>query len=167
MTDHTTSYIALGSNLNRPLLQLRRAVKAIAELPNCKLLACSPIYLSTAIGPGAQPDYLNAVVKIHCTLSALALLNRLQGIELAQQRKRRVRWGPRTLDLDILLHGKEQWHSDRLSIPHPRMLDRDFVFRPLFDLSNNLVLPSGELLADFVKPLNTEHLRQTRLQLVG
>ncbi len=167
MTEYTTSYIALGSNLSRPLLQLRKAVRAINSLPHCKLIACSPVYRSSAIGPGAQADYLNAVVSIHCSLPALTLLNRLQGIERAQKRKRRVRWGPRSLDLDILLHGKEQWTSAKLSIPHVRMLERDFVVQPLSDLNSNLRLPTGQYLADFVKPLDSRTLQKTQHRLIG
>jgi len=138
------AFIALGSNLDDPAVQLQRAVIALAALPDTRLEQVSGVYRSTAVGPGPQPDYLNAVVRLATRLAPESLLDALQGIERAQGRVRGVRWGPRTLDLDILLYGDRHIQSARLTVPHPRMHRRDFVLYPLREISNtNLTLPGG------------------------
>jgi len=141
----TSVYVGLGSNLNAPASQLRRAIIALADLPDTTVKACSSAYRSAAVGPGKQPNYLNAVVELSTSLPPLDLLECLQAIEAAQGRERTVRWGARTLDLDILLYGKLICHSSTLTIPHPRMHERLFVLRPLLDLCDTkMVLPGGE-----------------------
>ena len=141
------SFIALGSNLGDPPTQLRRAEAALAALPQSRLVAVSPWYCNPAIGPGAQPDYLNAVAALDTRLAPTALLDSLQRIEQAQGRERAERWGPRTLDLDILLYGEQTVATPRLQIPHPRLGERAFVLRPLADIAPELVLPGGAVLA--------------------
>ena len=115
------AYIALGSNQGEPEIQLRKAVIALSILPMTQLDKVSSVYRSAAVGPGTQPDYLNAVVRLHTELSAIALLDALQEIEREQGRIRTVRWGPRTLDLDILLFGDLQLDEPRLIVPHYHM----------------------------------------------
>lgn len=138
------SYIALGSNLGQPLAQLRAAVQAIASLPQTTIAAISPVYRSAAVGPGDQPDYLNAVLRLETTLAPLALLEQLQAIETEQGRERDIRWGARTLDLDILLYDTITSENPRLTLPHPRMAERNFVLYPLRDVAQvNLMLPDG------------------------
>lgn len=141
-----TVYVALGSNLNDPLNQLKQAVKSLQEFAiNFEV---SPFYGSKPVGPQDQPDYVNAVAKFETNLTALELLDKLQHIENQQGRVRIRRWGERTLDLDLILYGNEQIQNERLTVPHIEMKNREFVIVPMFDLSPELVLPSGEKLAD-------------------
>jgi 2-amino-4-hydroxy-6-hydroxymethyldihydropteridine diphosphokinase len=140
------SFIALGSNLDDPLRQLQRAVAALAALPDCRLGQVSPYYRNPAVGPGPQPDFINAVAELLTALDADALLTQLQRIETAQGRTRDVRWGPRTLDLDLLLYGDSIIDTPRLQVPHPRMLQRNFVLHPLHDIAPALILPDGSSL---------------------
>lgn len=140
-----TVYVALGSNLNDPFNQLKQAVKSLQEF--AIHLEISPFYGSKPVGPQDQPDYVNAVAKFETNLTALELLDKLQHIENQQGRVRLRRWGERTLDLDLILYGNEQIQNTRLTVPHIEMKNREFVIVPLFDLSPDLELPSGEKLA--------------------
>ncbi len=143
----TTAWIGIGSNLGQPAHQVHRAVAALAALPHTRLIACSPWYGSHAVGPGPQPDYINGVACLETALSPPDLLAALQAIETAQGRVRQQRWGPRTLDLDILLYGDLTLHRPDLTVPHPRLLERPFVLQPLLALAPDLVLPDGTPLA--------------------
>jgi 2-amino-4-hydroxy-6-hydroxymethyldihydropteridine diphosphokinase len=139
-----SAYVALGSNLGDPESQLRMALTALEQLPTTRIQRVSSIYSSAAVGPGKQPDYLNAVALLITQLSAVDLLDAVQQIELNQGRTRDVRWGPRTLDIDLLLYSDMQIASPRLTIPHPRMHQRNFVLYPLREISDtNLILPDG------------------------
>lgn len=162
----TASYIALGSNLQHPASQLRRAVAALAVFPDSHLVRVSGVYRSKAVGPGKQPDYLNAVALLETRLVPEALLERLQQQELDQGRTRGVRWGARTLDLDILLYGDLQRQSPSLTIPHPAMAERNFVLYPLAELCEpNFVLPDGTELDTLVRDCPLGDLSRTGLQL--
>ncbi|MFZ2289414.1 MAG: 2-amino-4-hydroxy-6-hydroxymethyldihydropteridine diphosphokinase [Halopseudomonas yangmingensis] len=146
-----TCYIGLGSNQQEPLFQLQQACQALAELPDSRLLACSSAYSSSPLGPQDQPDYLNAVACLQTRLEPLALLDALQAIEQHQGRIRKdQRWGPRTLDLDLLLYGDQQIEHARLQVPHYHMHTRDFVLRPLLELQPDLHLPDGSNLQQFL-----------------
>lgn len=136
-------FIGLGSNLSDPETQIRRALDALDKIGNSALGAVSALYRNPAIGPGQQPDYLNAVAELHTRHDALTLLSQLQHIESAQGRVRNERWAARTLDLDILLYGNTFIDLPQLQIPHPRMTARNFVLYPLYDLAPDLVLPHG------------------------
>ena len=138
-----TAYIGLGSNLMHPARQLDRAITALQRLPESALINCSAYYGSKAIGPGPQGDYANAVAALATTLSPLGLLDALQSIERQQGRTRTLRWGPRTLDLDILLYGSSVLDDAQLTLPHPRIYDRNFVIAPLFEIAPDLILPDG------------------------
>lgn len=140
-------FIGLGSNLERPREQLERALRALAELPDCRLGQVSPFYGNPAVGPGKQPDYVNAVAELFTELAPADLLARLQHIENIQGRVRTERWGARTLDLDLLLYGAEIIDTPTLQVPHPRMRDRNFVLYPLRDLAPDLHFPDGTPLA--------------------
>lgn len=140
-----TVYIALGSNLDNPLEQLKQAVSSLQKLGED--LVVSPFYGSKPLGPQDQPDYVNAVVEIRTDLPPCKLLDELQRIENEQGRVRLRRWGERTLDLDILLYGDEQIETERLTIPHYDMHNREFVIVPLYDLNPDLILPNGTPLA--------------------
>ncbi len=142
-TAHETCFIGLGSNLAKPRLQLENAVEALSKLPECHVLQVSSFYLSQPMGPKDQPDYVNGVVKMTSGLSPLCLLDQLQGIENKQGRERRgVQWGPRTLDLDLLIFGQLTMQTPRLTIPHYGMAERCFVLYPLADLvAGSFIIP--------------------------
>jgi 2-amino-4-hydroxy-6-hydroxymethyldihydropteridine diphosphokinase len=162
----TPAYIALGSNLDAPAEQLDRAVTALAKLPGCELDRVSSVYRSAAVGPGDQPDYLNAVARMHTRMSAHALLDSLQRIEQEQGRIRDTRWGPRTLDLDILLFGDETISTARLSVPHPQIPQRHFVLYPLCEISGEqLVFPDGTELSALLRRCSSDGLVKTPYQL--
>lgn len=143
----TDAYIGLGSNLADPLSQLARAVAALATLPQSHLMAQSPFYASRPVGPQDQPDFVNGAVHLRTGLTPLALLDALQAIEHAQHRERLRHWGPRTLDLDLLLFGETEIHHPRLTVPHIELPNRDFVLQPLLDLNPDLQLPDGRPIA--------------------
>lgn len=137
-----TTFIGIGSNLGRPVEQVRRAREALAELPKTRLLGLSPLYRNPAVGPGDQPDYVNAVAAIETQLGPRDLLKALQAIETAQGRARgSVRWQPRTLDLDLLMYGDRTIHDGCLTVPHPHIQERAFVLRPLMDVAPDLDVP--------------------------
>ncbi|MBE4618981.1 2-amino-4-hydroxy-6-hydroxymethyldihydropteridine diphosphokinase [Vibrio navarrensis] len=145
------AYIAIGSNLADPVAQANRAIAALKSLPNSELVTVSQLYSSTPMGPQNQPDYINAVAEIQTELTPLQLLDCTQAIELEQGRVRKEeRWGPRTLDLDLLLYGNEVIDSERLTIPHYGMKEREFVLYPLAEIAPNLTLPDGTRLADLL-----------------
>lgn len=138
------AYIGLGSNLAEPRQQLRAALAALAALPDSQLAAVSSLYASDPLGPPDQPRYVNAVAALDTALTPLQLLDALQAIELEQGRVRKEqRWGPRTLDLDILLFGQRILDEPRLSVPHYHMHARAFVLYPLAEIAADLQLPDG------------------------
>jgi len=143
------AYIGLGSNLEEPLAQVQRAFTELARIPDTALLARSAIYSSHAVGP-EQPDYINAVALLDTQLAPLALLDALQALEQAHQRVRIQHWGPRTLDLDLLLYGDQIIAEERLTVPHPYLTQRSFVLYPLADITPTLHLPDGTALADLL-----------------
>ena len=136
------AYIGLGGNLEGPLERLRAARRAIAHLPGVREIAFSSLYRSAPLGPPGQPDYVNAVMAVETVLTPLELLDALQELETAFGRVRRgERWGPRTLDLDILLYGSERMASERLTLPHPGLAEREFVLHPLEEIAPDLIVP--------------------------
>jgi len=143
------AFIGLGSNLGNerngifesPKQQLLNAIQSIDNQTTIHLLRTSHFYQTQAIGPGDQPDYINAAIKIETSLSAHQLLLALQSIENQQGRVRKERWGARTLDLDILVFDQLIENSEQLILPHPRAHERAFVLAPLNDLQANLVIP--------------------------
>ncbi len=152
-------FIGLGSNLDDPLGQLQRAIAALRRLPGTEVVGCSRFYRSAPMGPQDQPDYVNAVVELRSSLQPLALLDALQAIEAAQGRVRDgQRWGPRTLDLDLLLYAGQDIELPRLQVPHPGLPERNFVLYPLQELAPDLVLPDGRDLAELVHQCPVEGL---------
>jgi len=153
----TIAYIAVGSNLSDPVTQANQAIEALKQLPKSRFVAASSLYSSTPMGPQNQPDYINAVVAVDTDLLPLELLDCTQAIEQEQGRIRKdERWGPRTLDLDIILYGEEVMDSERLTIPHYGMRVREFVLYPLAEIAPSLQLPDGTKLQELLKsvPLN-------------
>ncbi|ABM02435.1 2-amino-4-hydroxy-6-hydroxymethyldihydropteridine pyrophosphokinase [Psychromonas ingrahamii 37] len=142
------SYIGVGSNQTDPVKQAKLAIERLQHLPDSLFCDCSSLYRSAPMGPQDQPDYINAVVKIDTKLTAIELLDELQKIELSQGRVRKEnRWGPRTLDLDIILYGNEVINNARLTVPHYGMKEREFVLYPLLEIDNELRLPDGKALS--------------------
>jgi 2-amino-4-hydroxy-6-hydroxymethyldihydropteridine diphosphokinase len=144
------AYIGLGSNLDSPGDQVRRALSVLADAQGVDLLAQSALYRSAPMGPADQPWYVNAVARIATELAPLALLDLLQGIEALHGRERGARWGPRTLDLDLLLYADRVLDMPRLRVPHPGIAERAFVLVPLHEIAPVLVLPDGTAVADLV-----------------
>lgn len=144
MTEAHTCYIGLGSNLADPLNQVRQALLELAELAHTQLLCHSSLYRSDPLGPPNQPDYINAVAKLETRLEPLQLLDALQALERTHQRIRREHWGPRTLDLDILLYAQLRCDEERLILPHPHIYARSFVLAPLAEIAPELRLPNGQ-----------------------
>jgi len=143
-----TAYIGLGSNLEDPVAQVRRAFDELNEIPRSRCLSRSRRYISRPIGPDDQPDYINAAARLLTHLDACSLLEMLQRIEQMHHRIRGERWGPRTLDLDLLLYGDQVIETPDLTIPHPSMHQRLFVLLPLRDITPDLMIPGhGELSA--------------------
>lgn len=137
-------YIGLGSNLAEPRQQLRNALEALEGIPSTRLVGVSSLYASDPLGPPDQPRYNNAVAVLDTSLTPLDLLDALQAIEQAQGRERKAeRWGPRTLDLDILLFGDRVLAEPRLTVPHYHLHARAFVLYPLAE-----VAPAALRLAD-------------------
>lgn len=137
----TKVFVALGANLRDPVSQLDTACTALRQIAAAGSFQVSPYYGSAPMGEVDQPDYVNAVASFETQLSAIGLLDALQAIENHQGRVREVRWGSRTLDLDILLYGNEIIQSERLTVPHYGMKQRSFVLVPLYDIAPNLILP--------------------------
>jgi 2-amino-4-hydroxy-6-hydroxymethyldihydropteridine diphosphokinase len=152
-------FIAVGSNVSDPVSQANEAIAALHLLPNSEWVASSSLYCSRPMGPQDQPDYINAVVEIKTQLTPLELLDCTQRIELEQGRVRKdERWGPRTLDLDIILYGNEVIDSERLTVPHYGMKEREFVLYPLAEIAPSLQLPDGTQLAELLKEVDRNGL---------
>ncbi|MDY0921513.1 MULTISPECIES: 2-amino-4-hydroxy-6-hydroxymethyldihydropteridine diphosphokinase [unclassified Leclercia] len=153
----TLAYIAIGSNLASPLEQVNAAVQALGDIPQSRVVALSSFYRTPPLGPQDQPDYLNAAIALKTALSAESLLDNTQRIELQQGRVRKEeRWGPRTLDLDIMLFGDAVINTERLTVPHYDMKRRGFMLWPLFEIAPDLLFPDGESLSALLAQLNAE-----------
>ena len=151
-------YIALGSNLANPQAQLTAALQALNALADSRLTAVSSFYQSKPLGPQDQPDYVNAVACLETSLAPLALLDELQRIEHEQGRVRLRRWGERTLDLDILLYADHIIQSERLTVPHYDMHQREFVIIPLVEIAPHLVLPNGQSIQTLAQKFVDHHM---------
>ena len=152
----TVAYIGLGSNLANPVEQVKQAFGALNALEHCQLVAQSSLYRSAPMGPQDQNDYINAVAELAPDLAPLALLSALQSIENHHGRVRKgERWGPRTLDLDLLLYGDKSVDLPQLKVPHYGMKQRNFVLLPLQEIAPDLVLPGGESLSACVAAISS------------
>lgn len=138
----TEAYIALGSNLDNPVNQIRQAIESIEEHPEIRIKAISGFYENPPMGPQDQPDFVNVVIKISTTLSAEELLDFNQSIEHQQNRQKKIRWGARTIDLDILLYGSHEINLPNLTVPHVGLSQRAFFAGPLFEIAPELILPN-------------------------
>jgi 2-amino-4-hydroxy-6-hydroxymethyldihydropteridine diphosphokinase len=144
-----TVYLALGGNLGDVAATFASACRMIAQLPNTKLLAKSKLYRTLPWGMTAQPNFLNACIKIETQLTPQELMDRLLKIETAHKRDRTrgLRYGPRPLDIDILSYGDVEMQSDKLKLPHPELFNRAFVLVPLADIAADLVI-AGKSVGD-------------------
>jgi len=155
------AYVALGSNLAHPLQQVQSALAALGALPDTTRVAYSSLYLSAPLGPPGQPDYINAVCALDTRLPPERLLDRLLEIEDRHGRIRGAeRWGPRTLDLDLLLYGDVQMQTTRITLPHPRLHERNFVLYPLYELAPALIIPGHGALAELIKRCPAQGLKK-------
>jgi 2-amino-4-hydroxy-6-hydroxymethyldihydropteridine diphosphokinase len=156
----TVVYIGLGSNMDRPQHQVTTALAELAHLPDTTLLKASRLYRSAPLGPQDQPDYINAVASVETTLTAETLLDVLQQIEQQHRRVRTTHWGPRTLDLDILLYGNMSIRTPRLTVPHPEMARRCFVLEPLLEINPEVDIPGLGPAIDLYRGLQTGPLQK-------
>lgn len=165
-TSPSQVYIGLGSNLDDPPVQIRNALRALDALPGTRLIRNSGLYLSKPMVPPTgqiqQDDYYNAVAMIETQLRPHELLDCLQQIEQAQHRVRNERWGPRTVDLDILLFDDIQMNDERLTLPHPGLHLREFVLYPLHRIDRTLEIPGRGMLEELIK-----NCSQNGLQYLG
>jgi 2-amino-4-hydroxy-6-hydroxymethyldihydropteridine diphosphokinase len=161
----TAVVLALGSNLGDRQDILQGAVDAIAGLPEVRVTAVSPVYETVPVGGPAQPDYLNAVVLAATALPARDLLGRLHEIEAAFDRVRVVRWGPRTLDIDIIVFGGERSDNPELTLPHPRAGERAFVLAPWHDVDPDAALPGRGPVAELLARADRSGLRRSGVRL--
>ena len=144
-----SAWVGLGSNLGDSAAVLQDALDALGRIFGVELTAVSSVYQSAPVGLSAQPDFLNAVARIDTSLEPGELLEQLLRIETEQGRVRLgERFGPRLIDLDLLLYNETMLQSDALTLPHPRMLERRFVLEPLAELEGDMVLPGGRRLCD-------------------
>jgi 2-amino-4-hydroxy-6-hydroxymethyldihydropteridine diphosphokinase len=159
----TRAFIGLGSNVGDRLQFLQRAVKRLSATAGVHVLNVSSVYETEPIGPAAQAWFLNAVVEIDTSLSPPALLASTQGIEHAMGRVTTYRWGPRAIDLDILLYGHRRVKTANLEIPHPELCNRVFAMLPLLELAPDAALPDGARISSCLSPL----LPSQRVNLVA
>jgi 2-amino-4-hydroxy-6-hydroxymethyldihydropteridine diphosphokinase len=155
-----TAFIGIGANLGDPAAQVREACARLArDLPDSRLVARSSLYRNAPMGPQDQPDYVNAVARVLTRLDPGALLAELQRIETAMGRRRDgTRWGPRLLDLDILLYGTMRINEPGLHIPHPGIAERDFVLFPLRELAPDLEIPDRGTVAQLCRTVSAAGL---------
>jgi 2-amino-4-hydroxy-6-hydroxymethyldihydropteridine diphosphokinase len=155
------AYIGVGSNLNDPAAQVREACEALGAIPDSLLIACSSLYGSKAMGCADQPDYVNAVVSLDTVLSPRVLLQTLQAIERRQGRERTgEKWGPRALDLDLLLYGNRVINTPELTVPHPGLHERDFVLVPLEEIAGDISIPGRGMVSAYLSRCERHSLRK-------
>jgi 2-amino-4-hydroxy-6-hydroxymethyldihydropteridine diphosphokinase len=155
MPGSSTAYVALGSNLDDPEAQVERGFAALAALPGTLLRARSRRYRTPPWGVVDQPDFVNAVARLETSLAPHALLDALLAIEARAGRVRGLRYGPRVLDLDLLLSGECELREAGLTLPHPRLHERAFVLLPLADLAPDLEVPGRGRVADLLAQVDT------------
>ena len=155
------AYIGLGSNIEKPIEQLLSASRSLHEHEQISLQQSSHLYSSAPMGPKNQPDFVNSVCKITTSLTPIELLDVLQKIENEHGRERKdEKWGPRTLDLDILLFNNLSMDNVRLTLPHYGMHEREFVLVPLFEISPDMIMQDGRSLAAWVAKCDLSGLKR-------
>ena len=162
MTPRTTVVLALGSNLGDRLANLQAAVDALDAGPGLDDVAVSPVYQTAPVGGPPQPDYLNAVLVATTSLPPRAVLDRARAAEAARGRVRGPRWGPRTLDVDVIVYGNEISSDPELTLPHPRAHERAFVLAPWHDVDPGAVIPGRGPVAGLLAALPADGVRLRR-----
>ncbi|REC93469.1 2-amino-4-hydroxy-6-hydroxymethyldihydropteridine diphosphokinase [Kushneria indalinina] len=157
------AWIGLGSNLDHPHQQVLTALDDLAGLPLTALGARSSLYSSRPVGPQDQPDFVNAVAVLDTCLSPLALLDQLQALEQRHRRVRSRHWGPRTLDLDLLLYDDQELELARLVVPHPWLASRAFVVQPMLEIEPGISLPGGQRLSQLSAARPSNDLKRLSL----
>jgi 2-amino-4-hydroxy-6-hydroxymethyldihydropteridine diphosphokinase len=147
------AYIGIGSNMDNPQQKVRGAFQALASLPESLLVSRSRLYRTRPFGPVQQGDFINAVAGLLTQLLPERLLAEMRALETAQGRQRAERWGPRTLDLDLLVYGDRTIKTDSLEVPHPGMAERGFVLAPLADIAPTLFVPGVGRVVDLLQRL--------------
>jgi 2-amino-4-hydroxy-6-hydroxymethyldihydropteridine diphosphokinase len=148
------AFVGLGSNLGDRESYLRRAIELLREEPGIDVVAVSTVRETEPVDYLDQPRFLNAAALVETALAPRALLGRLLAVELALGRRREgVRFGPRTIDLDLLLYGDESVEESGLVVPHPRLTERRFVLEPLYELDPDLVVPGRGRVSDLLSAL--------------
>ena len=151
------AYIGVGSNLEDPRAQVLAAITRLAQLRRTHLVLTSRLYRSRPFGPVAQPDFVNAVAGLVTQLEPKALMGELHAIESAMGRpERHPHWGPRIIDLDLLAFGSERREEPHLTLPHPGIVERNFVLYPLSEIAPDLVLPGLGRVADLAAAVTAE-----------
>jgi 2-amino-4-hydroxy-6-hydroxymethyldihydropteridine diphosphokinase len=144
-------FIGLGANLDNPVQQVRSAITELNELPETRCVKASQLYRSVPMGTVVQDDFINSVAQLETFLSPQQLLIELQTLEQRHHRTRKEHWGPRTLDLDLLLYGEQIIDQPDLQVPHSGLAERNFVLIPLYEIAPDLLLPDNQKLADLAK----------------
>jgi len=155
------AYVALGSNLDDPRAQVERALAALDGLPDTRCVLRSSLYRTRPFGPVEQPDFVNAVAGLLTLLDPAALLGRLKALEAQLGRERPVvRWGPRRIDLDLLVHGDARVSQPDLAVPHPGIAERAFVLVPLAEIAPDLVVPGAGRVRDLLGRVDSTDLER-------
>lgn len=157
----TTAWIGLGSNLDDPRRQVLDALRELDEADGISVTARSSLYMSEPMGPQDQPDFINAVAAVETQLAPLELLARLRSIEQRHARRRERHWGPRTLDLDLLLYGADRIDHPDLRVPHPGIAGRSFVLLPLREIAPGIEIPGKGKVEELLAALGDPALEVT------
>ncbi|CEK15753.1 2-amino-4-hydroxy-6-hydroxymethyldihydropteridine diphosphokinase [Chthonomonas calidirosea] len=173
-TSEVVAYLGLGSSLGDRLQNLQKALQRLTKTGDITIEKVSPVYESPHLGREPEdawryPPHLNAVVKIRTCLTPVALLERIQYVEAEGGRERNISWGPRTIDIDILLYADEEIRTEQLKIPHPEIANRAFVIVPLWDIAADLLLPDGRRLGQLMASecIQRQTLRRCAQTLAG
>ena len=129
-------YLGIGSNKNHPYFRINTVLKQINRIKSTNIIKKSSLYVTRPLGPQAQPDFINSVIEIRTNLKPIELLDELQNLEKLHNRKKTKRWGPRSMDIDILIYNNLIMNTDKLVIPHPGLEYRDFVLIPLYEITS-------------------------------
>ena len=159
--------IALGSNLGDSAALLAEALERVDAIAHTQVLTCSPLYRTAPVGP-PQPDFLNCCALLSTTLLPVPLLTQLLDVETAMGRVRQLRWGPRHIDIDLLLYGQQVLETDTLTLPHPRMHERAFVLVPLADIAADWLHPQQQSIRHLLDQLDCVGVeRYAKLEMTG
>lgn len=164
-----TAYIALGSNLENPIQQIRQGIDAIDQIEGVMVTARSPLYQTAPVGYSESkqdsiPDFINAAIRVETELSPEDLLSAILGVEDMAGRTRPYHYAPRVLDCDLLMYESIEMQTERLTLPHPRMHERGFVLLPLFDVAPTLLIPNHGKIGPLITPAIASGVQQLSLK---